>query len=235
MKKKKHKKINEMTLAIKLIVIILHLIIITILFVFAYKSYKNDQIILPWSQVKDTADYSYLKISKMSESFATSSTKNITFHFVIEKETTGSWHTYIIAIKKEDYNKYKDLIDYTYERIEKEPAPLTIYGYPVLINKTLKNLAIKNLPNFLPKENEVIITKDNYEKYLTNSYLDTTKPKKQEFNMTLFIALTVLILMIISLLMTIFNIEIYRKRKHKKLLKRKNISIIIIGVVLCSF
>ncbi len=217
------KKFNEKSFAMKMLLIIIHLIIITILGVYDYKLYQEDIAILPWNEVEETTDYTYIEISKMSEQFASYPEKNIGIHFVIEKEITGKWHTYLIAINEDDYAKYKDIIDYTYERTTTVPKPLKVYGYPVIVNSNLKTLAIKNLPNFVPADNEVVITDDNYEKYLTNSYLDTTKEKTNEFNMPLFIVSVILILTIISLLMTIFNIEIYhplhislRKRKSKK-------------------
>ena len=54
-----------------------------------------------------------------------------------------------------------------------------------MIDDELKQLAIKNIKNFVPAENEVVITKDNFNTYLTNSYLDTTIPQRDEFSFIL--------------------------------------------------
>ena len=62
------------------------------------------------------------------------------------------------------------------------------------IKDDLKDLAIKNVSNFVPAENEVVITKDNFETYLTNSYLNTTKEKVDRFSTTLFITLILLVI-----------------------------------------
>ena len=164
---------------------------------------KNN--IVSWSDVETVEDYTYIKIYKMSEKFAYYQDTNIGIHFVIEKEETGLWHTYLIAINEKDYNKYKAIIDYTYERTTEVPEPITVYGYPVITNNTLKSLAIKNIKNFVPAENEVQISEDNYDAYLTNSYLDTTRSKENQFNIILFISLLLLLVVVVLLFATILN------------------------------
>ena len=205
MKKRKPRKIKEQRLAIKMFICLLYLVLITVLFVVSYKLYQERKDMIPWSQVQSNTDYSYLDIYKMSEKFAYYEEANIGIHFVIEKEDTGIWHTYIIAINEDDYNKYKDVIDYTYERTDKVPKKLRVYGYPVIANNEVRDLAIKNINNFVPAENEIQITDENYETYLTNSYLDTTKSKKINFNPTLTIITFLLITTIFLLVLTIFD------------------------------
>jgi len=203
--KKTKKKQDEKRLTIKMLACLIYLIVITILFVFAYKLYEEKNTITPWSEVGSVNDYTYIDIYKMSEKFAFYEESNIGIHFVIEKENTGLWHTYLIAINESDYDKYKSIIDYTYERTEEIPEAIRVYGYPVIVDDELKNLAIKNIPNFVPAENEVTITTENYESYLTNSYLDTTKDKRDNFNILLCLTLLLLFLAIVLFLLTIFN------------------------------
>lgn len=203
--KNKKKKINEKRLAIKILMCLVYLIIITILSVCSYKIFEEKNNITPWSEVVNVEDYTYIDIYKMSEKFAFYKEENIGIHFIIEKEATGQWHTYLIAIDEDDYNEYKAIIDYTYERSKREPKPKRVYGYPVITSKELKELAIKNIANFVPAENEVKISEDNYEAYLTNSYLDTTKSKEDEFNIYLFIALLLLFIIAALFIVTIFD------------------------------
>lgn len=203
--KKKKKRNNEKKIAIKLILSLIYIIVITVLSVSAYQIFKEKQVIKPWEKITDVNEYSYIEVSKMSEKFAYYSTNKKSIHFVIEKEETGQWHTYLIAINDSDYSKFKDIIDYTYERTEEEPDPVKVYGYPVIINDELKDLAIKNLPNFIPAENEVIITKDNFDQYLTNSYLDTTIEREDTFSVPLLIILLMIFVMICLFLFTIFG------------------------------
>ena len=213
--KKKHSR--EKFIAFKLFVSIIYLIIITILFVCSYRLFQEKNKIIPWSEVESVDDYTYIDISRMSEKFAYYKDTNVGIHFVIEKEDTGLWHTYLIAINENSYDKYKDIIDYTYERTKEEPKSIRVYGYPVIVDDKVKNLAIKNIPNFVPAENEVAITKDNYNEYLTNSYLDTTKPQKDKFSVVLCISLFLLFTVIVLLISTLFlKDENYKKKKKNK-------------------
>ena len=209
--KKKNKK--EKFLIHKLIICIIYLILITILLACSYHFFKEQENIVPWSEVQSVDDYTYIDIYKMSEKFAYYKDTNIGIHFVIEKEDTGLWHTYLIAINEEDYSKYKDIIDYTYERTKEEPKSIRAYGYPVIVPDEVKKLAIKNIPSFVPKENEVKITEDNYNEYLTNSYLDTTKEEIDRTSLKLSISLGLLIVMIILLMRTILIKDKNRKSK----------------------
>ncbi len=199
------KKKRENQLALKLFTCLIYLVIITVLFVCSYNLFQQKKKIIPWSQAESVEDYSYIDISKMSEKFAYYEESDIGLHFIIEEEKTGQWHTYVIAIKEKDYEQYKKIIDYTYERIKEQPNKKRVYGYPVIIDENIKSLAIKNIINFIPAENEVEITNENYEKYLTNSYLDTTKEKKEEFSITLFTSLLLLPIVGILFLLTIID------------------------------
>lgn len=205
-KKKKSpraKKSLEKRIAIKLSLCIVYLIAITILAVCAYRIYEDKVKVVPWEEVTTSDEYSYIVVSKMSEKFAYYSTNKKSIHFVIEKEKTGQWHAYLIAIEDSDYSKFKDIIDYTYDRTDKLPEPKKVFGYPVLINDELKQLALDNINNFLPADNEVEITADNFESYLTNSYLDTTLAKEDNFNIPLFAVLMTLVIIIVLFIITI--------------------------------
>ena len=214
---KKKKRINEKKLIIKMILCLVYLIIITILSVCTYKLYIENENILPWSEVESTKDYTYIKVYRMSEKFAYYDDLNVGIHFVIDREETGQWHTYLVAINEDDYNKYKDIIDYTYDRTEKEPSPKKIYGYPTITSKELKQMAIKNIKNFVPAENEIEITEENYETYLTNSYLDTTRKREDQINGPLFLLIIILIVSILLLIMTILGRDKLSDKIYKKL------------------
>lgn len=220
--KKVNKEKTEKQLTIKLCLGIVYLIVITILFVCSYKLFQAKYYARPWGEVESVDEYSYIKVSRMSEKFAYYEKENIGIHFVIEKEETGVWHTYLIAIDENEYDKYKEIIDYTYERTKEEPKPLKVYGYPEIIKTDLKNLAIKNIVNFVPSENEITITEDNFETYITNSYLDTTKEKKDYFSIILFITLILLFVMIALFIFTIFDKDKFLKKRKRKTKKQDN-------------
>lgn len=203
--KKLNKETTEKKMTIKMFLCIVYLIVITILFVCSYKLFQEKYYAKPWGEVESVEEYAYIEISRMSEKFAYYEKENLGIHFVIEKEDTGLWHTYLIGINEDDYDKYKDIIDYTYERIEEEPKPIKVYGYAEIIKDDLKQLAIKNVENFVPAENEIKITEENFETYLTNSYLNTTKEQTERFSPVLFITLILLFIMIAILIITLLD------------------------------
>jgi len=204
-KDNKLKPKQEKKCAVKLLLCSIYLIVITSLVVCAYQLHKEKKEARSWNKVTNTGQYTYIEISQMSEKFAYYSDSGKQFHFVIEKEPTGQWHTYLIAIRESDYDKYKEIIDYTYERMEEEPKPIVVYGYAAIISKELKQIAIKNISNFVPSENEVVITDQNFDKYLTNSYLDTTMIRQDRFSITLFLVLLLIAIMIIVMIFTLFD------------------------------
>ena len=201
------KKAKEKKLIIKYLLCTIYLIIITLLFVSAYSEYQKYMNIPKLQETSSTKEYAYINVSKMSEKFAYYKETNTGIHYVIEKEDTGLWHTYLIGINEDDYKNYKEIIDYTYGRIDKEPKAIKVYGYPVVINDKLKELAIKNIKNFVPKDNEVVITKDNFNDYLTNSYLDTTKSREDVFDPLLIANYLALALIIILFIITLLGKE----------------------------
>lgn len=204
-KNKKKKKVDEKRLIIKFLACTVYLIVIMILFVCSYKLFEQKSNMVPWSEVESVEQYSYIEISRMSEKFAYYEEENIGIHFVIEMADTGEWRTYLIAIDEDNYAKYKDVIDFSYERTTEEPEPLKVYGYPSIISDELKEMALNNIDNFLPKENKIEITSENFEQYLTNSYLDTTQDKREYFNIILFATLILLMIMIFLLIFTILD------------------------------
>ena len=77
-------------------------------------------------------------------------------------------------------------------------------------------MAIKNIEKFVPAQNTIKITKENYEKYLTNSYLDTTKSINRNINF-IFILIIILLFSFIGLfILTIFEKSTPQKNKSKK-------------------
>lgn len=208
-----HEKWYEKRLVFKTFICLVYLIVITILVVCTYQLYHEKEEIVPWSEAGTIEDYTYITISKMSEKFAYYEKSNKQIHFVIEEEDTGQWHTYLVAIDADDYDKYKPIIDYTYERTTEIPKPIKVYGYPVVIDDELKQLAIQNITKFVPAENEVVITNENFNTYLTNSYLDTTLPRQEKFSFVLFLVIIILIIVILMFILTIFDQDkvVYRK------------------------
>jgi len=212
---------NNRRLGIRLLVAVIYLMIITILFVFGYKIYKENNTAQQFQEATSTEEYSYIEISKMSEKFAYSEKNNVGIHFVVEKEDTGIWHTYLIAINENDIDKYKDLIAYAKGELKTIPESIKVYGYPVKINDEVKQMAINNIDNFLPSSNEVKITNDNYEDYLTNCYLDTTIHHQERISALLVFIGALLLILICLLILIVIDKDIIVDKIEKSLKKIK--------------
>lgn len=206
---------------IKLILVLIYSSIIGILVYSSFKLFSEDRKIVEWKDVEKTNQYTYLEFDQMSEAFAKIGNKQI--HFVREKELSGAWHTYLIAINSSDYDRYKANIDYTYKRTETIPDTIKVYGYPVEIPSKVKKLAIKNIDKFVPVENEIKITNDNFEDYLTSTYLDTTIEKQESLNYYVIVLLLIALVIFGILIYTIFEKDksIKEEKRIKKEQKKK--------------
>ncbi len=231
----KSKRKKRIRMLVKTFLCCIYLLISFVLIFCSFRLYEKDKEIIKWKDVETTKQYSTLTISQMSEAFAVIKEEDIQFHFVIEQENEKVWHTYLIAIKPSDYAKYKPIIDYTYERVKTKQNPITIYGYPVKIPNKIKDLAIKNIKNFVPIENKVVLTEKNFEQYLTDTYLDTTKEKQKDLNYFIIILLLMSFVLLVLTIFTIFDKdkivdevdhilekEIQESKKHKKKKNKKD-------------
>ena len=217
--KKNKKSINVKNILMKILLCMLYLFVIGVLIYSAYSIFKDEDKIVSWKDVEKTSQYAYIEITQMSEAFAQIDNKQI--HFVMEKESTGAWHTYLIAINKDDYNKYKDIIDFTYERTKESPKTIKAYGYPRKIPTSVKKLAIKNITKFVPIENQVVINEKNFDEYLTNTYLDTTMEKTHPFNYYVLILLIMSFIIFIVIIYTIVEKDKSLSRKTKNMSQKK--------------
>lgn len=202
---------KKIKLPVKILLCLIYLIVIAILLVAAYKIYQSDKKEVSWDRVTSTKDYTYLEISKMSEAFAKID-KNKEIHFIIVEDKDEVYRSYLIAINKKDRKKYQSIIDYSYGKTEEKPKEIKVYGYPRVINKELKKLTLENYQKFIPNDNSIELTTKNFNKYFTNTYLDTTLKKSNSINIEVVILLIVVVILLILLLLTIID----RKQDKKE-------------------
>lgn len=231
--KKVLKPKNSFRFLIKTSLCLIYLVVASILAYCAFHLYMEQIKPIKWEEAQDTKDYTYIDVDKMSEKFATiDKEKNI--HFMIDEDKkTGLWHIYLLAINEKDYSKYKKIIDYSYGRRKKQPKSVRVYGYPMVISKDLKELTIKNYKNFVSFENQVELNLDNFNEYLTNAYLDSTKKEEHQFNWIVVILMILELVLIVLIVVTILDkdrivdevdriVELEdKKRKRKKKSKAK--------------
>jgi len=199
----KKKKVRRYRPIIKLSLSLIYIAVMCILVYSAYRLHENEKRIVHWDSITTTEEYAYLEISEMSESFA--KVGNNTIHFVAETTEEEQWRISLIAIREQDYKVYKNLIDYSYGRIEEKPNSITIYGYAREITPELKELAIKNIEHFLPFERRIELNEDNFQDFLSNVYLDTTIEQADDINPRITILTFMTIVLFILLIFTIFD------------------------------
>lgn len=216
---------------IKMSLCLIYLVVGCILSYCAFRLYTEEIKPVRWENASNTKDYTYIDIDKMSEKFATIDKKK-DIHFIIDEEKkTGIWHIYLLAINKQDYKKYKKVIDYSYDRVKEKPKPVRVYGYPTAISNNLKELTIKNYKNFVSFENEVELTLENFNEYLTNTYLDSTKKQVHNFNWVVVILMILDFVLIILIIVTILDKDrlvdevdrLVEQEEKKRKKKQKNV------------
>ncbi|MBQ3468716.1 MAG: hypothetical protein IJH18_01485, partial [Bacilli bacterium] len=119
------------------------------------------------------------------------------------------------------YKKYKPIIDYSYERTKEKQKPLIVKGYPQIISNKLKELTLKNYKNFLPNDNKVKLNEKNFDKYMTNTYLDTTIKKVEKTNYIVITLLVLIVLLFILLLLTLIDRDMIVNKASKALEKEQ--------------
>ena len=181
--KKEEKTKKSFRLSVKVVFCTIYLIVVFILAYCAFYLYQEQRQPTPWERVRSTQDYTYIDIDKMSEKFArVDDDKNV--HFIIDEEKKGSLHIYLLVIDKSDYAKYKKIIDYSYD---------------------LKELTIKNYKKFVSLENKVELSHENFDEYLTDTYLDTTKEVTYNFNWIVVVLLALDAVLIFLVIITILD------------------------------
>ena len=181
--KKEEKTKKSFRLSVKVVFCTIYLIVVFILAYCAFYLYQEQRQPTPWERVRSTQDYTYIDIDKMSEKFArVDDDKNV--HFIIDEEKKGSLHIYLLVIDKSDYAKYKKIIDYSDD---------------------LKELTIKNYKKFVSLENKVELSHENFDEYLTDTYLDTTKEVTYNFNWIVVVLLALDAVLIFLVIITILD------------------------------
>ena len=163
---------------IKTLIVLSIFLVLCFLFYITYYIYNNSRKIEEYN--KNTSNYSYLTIKEMSEAFATIDQKQL--HFIKNIKN----NIYIVAIPKKYENKYQEIIDYTYRKTNKTKT-IKVYGLPIKANREIKDLVIKYINKFLPFQEQIPITNENYKEYIPNTILDTTIKETYTFNYIVFI------------------------------------------------
>lgn len=181
---------KEKNIVLKIFLCSIYLVMIVVIVVCNYRLYKDKDKTIRFEDANSTQKYSYIDIYKMSEKFAYYEESNKGIHFVVDKED----NIYLIAINEKDYDKFKKIINYSYNKTDVVPKKIKVTGYPKKTSKELKQLSNKNIGKFISNKNQI----DTY-------YLDTTEEKKDTFSIVLCISTISCILLIILFFITMFD------------------------------
>ena len=210
--KKKKNKINTERFTIQFILCGFYIFFLFFIIFTIYSEYYNIKPV-SFRDAESTMDYAHIDASSMSSKFAYYEDTSVGLHFVIEKEETGIWHLYVVAINEQEKDQYQELMEGKKRQ--------DLYGYPVEIDESLKKVILHNIGDYIPKGNEIQITEDNYKEYLSNSYLDTTKKKNYVIDIRLLILSILFISILLLFILTIYNSDpfvdyIYHFYKRRK-------------------
>lgn len=170
--KKLTKKQSPVIMQTAIILMILVLTVIGIIIFRAENEFVNkstDSL----QEFTSALDVGYSKLTPMylSEPFASNYDDTILSCLAVDED----YNTYIVSIKDDDFEKYQDLINYTYnESIMDIPAEVTFEGTSQLINKDLKDLAMNGYNIFWGMDP---LQKVDSSFLLGNYYLDTTQKR----------------------------------------------------------
>ena len=92
-----------------------------------------------------------------------------------------------------------------YGRVKDKPESIRVYGYPTMIGRNLKGLTIKNYKNFVSFENQVELNLENFDEYLTNTYLDSTRKQEKNFNWIVVILMVLDFALLVLIVVTILD------------------------------
>lgn len=166
----KNKKIKLIT---GIILILISLIIEVKGFNFMKKELKDPISLI---DVRNEKEYSYIDVSLMTDYFATYGNdegKSKFIYFVWDEK-----YMYVTNLTKDNLEKLKDIMAYSYKEIDNKPKQVRIYGYSKEIENDLKRIIIKSYNEMYEEE---FLNNENIDNYLGIYYLDTSYTPDDDF------------------------------------------------------
>ena len=164
---------------------------------------NNKESVQTFDPSSAASSYSKLTPDFLSDEFATEYDDSINYLFAIDKDGNA----YIVAVKANDMDKYKDLIDYTYSDTGSAPAAVTLQGTPRKIDDEIIGLAVDSFNTFYDSD---VVDTSNFNTVFGTYYLDTTQQPAGNY--------TFMIICIFLFLVFIF-MYIYLMDKERKYFK----------------
>ena len=127
----------------------------------------------PFDAGVPSPDRQYLEFNLLTDAVATFTLgENHSFYLALYADE-GGIAPYLICLSQQDFEKYQDIYDFTFDDRELTEAPglATVYGYSEEISDELRDYTIEYFNYFLDTD---LLNIGNFEDYIGSYYLDTT-------------------------------------------------------------
>ncbi len=173
-------------------------VLVSIYFVISDKKSIEDQKadIKAFDSSSTEKAYSQLTPMLLSEAFASNYNDKIYYCLAVDKE----FGTYVVAIKADELEQYRELIDYTYDdSILTQPAQVTLEGVPREIEEDLAEFIIEAYHYFLGDSD---MNSANYKTIVGSYYLDTTaEPASNSGSFLIFVVIAAILVLLYARMM----------------------------------
>lgn len=118
-------------------------------------------------------DRQYLEFNLLTDAVATFTLgENHSFYLALYADESGI-APYLICLSQQDFKKYQDIYDFTFDDKDLSEAPglATVYGYSEEISDELRDYTIEYFNYFMDTD---LLNTSNFEDYIGSYYLDTT-------------------------------------------------------------
>ncbi len=118
-------------------------------------------------------DRQYLEFNLLTDAVATFTLgENHSFYLALYAGESGI-EPYLICLSQQDFKKYQDIYDFTFDDRDLSEAPglATVYGYSEEISDELRDYTIEYFNYFMDTD---LLNTSNFEDYIGSYYLDTT-------------------------------------------------------------
>lgn len=152
----------------------------------------------------DIVHYGYVDVEIMSDPFASNYDDSVFYYFVADE----NYYLYVVAVREDQQDIYNDIIEYTYNDIEKV-EDISVYGISEEITDDLFELAVEPANYFMGTD---LVTIDNIHEYVGFYFIDTTVLADSGYELTILFAI-----LVFAFLYTLIMIYVKNHKANKSI------------------
>lgn len=119
-------------------------------------------------------EYTCIEATMLTDGFAEYTGDDQSAFFAIDDE-----RFYIVSMKDSEYDKYEDLVKYTFGETDEEPEPVRFCGYTETIPDQMRKYGVEYYNEIFETE----ITATDFTRYFKD-YIDTTRKPEDDFSVS---------------------------------------------------